>query len=196
MSAVLGPDGKCIHANRMAREYTGLTLEDFRSLEVIGRATHPDDVERAGIVRERGLAGNKPFEFDARVLRKDGTYRWFLWRYNPLVEEGRVRRWYVSATEIESRKQEEERVRNENVRLEERTRIAQELHDTLLQTFISASMLFSVAVNDVPPDAPFKPRLDRIFQIMNEGIREGRNTIQGLRSFESHKFELVAALSR
>jgi len=28
----------------------------------------------------------------------------------------------------------------ENVRLEERTRIAQELHDTLLQTFLSASM--------------------------------------------------------
>jgi len=98
MSAVLGPDGKCIHANRMAREYTGLTLEEFRSLDVIRRASHPDDVERARIVRERGLAGNEPFEFDARVLGKDGIYRWFLWRYNPLVEEGRVRRWYVSAT--------------------------------------------------------------------------------------------------
>src|SRR5439155_23598156 len=33
---VLGPDGKCIHANRFAREYTGLTVEEYRSVDVIG----------------------------------------------------------------------------------------------------------------------------------------------------------------
>jgi PAS domain S-box-containing protein len=193
---VFEADGGWIHANRVAREYTGLTVEDDRSLDVVAAVIHPDDVERMRAVRDRGLSGKEPFELEARLRGTDGAYRWFLFRYNPLAEQGHVRRWYASATEIESRKQEEERVRNENVRLEERTRIAQELHDTLLQTFISASMLFSVAVDDVPPDAPFKPRLDRIFQIMNQGIREGRNTIQGLRSFESHRVELVAALSR
>ena len=91
MSAVLGPDGKCIHANRMAREYTGLTLEEFQSKDMIGRAIHPDDVEKMRASRERGLAGCDPFELDARQRGKDGIYRWFLWRYNPLVEEGRVR---------------------------------------------------------------------------------------------------------
>jgi len=195
MSAVLGPDGKCIHANRMAREYTGLTLEEFRSPDVISRANHPDDVERARTVRDRGLAGNEPFEFDARVLGKDGTYRWFLWRYNPLVEESRVRRWYVSATEIESRKQEEERVRQENVRLEERTRIARELHDTLLQTVQSASMQLSVAVDGVASDSLVKPQLDRILQIMKLGIDEGRSAIQGLRSSGTQTADLVATLS-
>jgi PAS domain S-box-containing protein len=178
---VLAPDGKWTYANRMAREYTGLTLEEFRSKEVIGRAIHPDDVERARIVRERGLAGSDPFELDARQLGKDGIYRWFLWRYNPLVEEGRVRRWYVSATEIESRKQEKERVRQENVRLEERTRIAQELHDTLLQNFLSASMQLGATVDAVPPDSPVKVRLDRILQLMEQGIEDGRKALQGLR---------------
>jgi len=195
MSAVLGPDGKCIHANRMAREYTGLTLEEFRSKEVIGRATHPDDVERARIVRERGLAGNEPFEFDARVLGKDGNYRWFLWRYNPSVEEGRVRRWYVSATEIESRKQEEERVRQENVRLEERTRIAQELHDTLLQNFLSASMQLGATVNGVPSDSPVKGRLDRVLQLMEQGIEDGRKALQGLRLPDTAPLDLIQAFS-
>jgi signal transduction histidine kinase len=147
-------------------------------------------------VCDRALSGKEPFELEARLLGADGAYRWFLFRYNPLAEQGHVRRWYASATEIESRKQEEERVRNENVRLEERTRIAQELHDTLLQAFISASMMLSVVVDDVPPDAPLKRRLDRIFQIMNQGIRDGRITIQGLRSFDSHRSGLVAALSR
>src|SRR5262249_30072991 len=42
---VLGPDGKWIHANRVAREYTGLTLDEYRSVDVIGRLIHPDDVE-------------------------------------------------------------------------------------------------------------------------------------------------------
>ena len=195
MSAVLGPDGKCIHANRMAREYTGLTLEEFRSKEVIGRATHPDDVERARIVRERGLAGNEPFEFDARVLGKDGNYRWFLWRYNPSVEEGRVRRWYVSATEIESRKQEEERVRQENVRLEERTRIAQELHDTLLQNFLSASMQLGATVNGVPSESPVKGRLDRVLQLMEQGIEDGRKALQGLRLPDTAPLDLIQAFS-
>jgi signal transduction histidine kinase len=130
------------------------------------------------------------------MLGKDGVYRWFLFRHNPLIDQGGVRRWYTSATEIESRKQEEERVRKENVRLEERTRIAQELHDTLLQTFLSASMQLSVAVSGVTLDSMVKSRLDRILQIMNQGIEEGRNTIQGLRSSDSHTLDLALALSR
>jgi signal transduction histidine kinase len=77
-----------------------------------------------------------------------------------LIELGRVKRWYGTATEIESRKQEEERVRKENLLLEERTRIAQELHDTLLQTFLSASMQLAMVLNNVPADSPPKPKLD------------------------------------
>src|SRR6202795_4115619 len=127
------------------------------------------------------MAAGEPFELDTRLRGKDGIYRWFLARYNPLVEEGRARTWYVSATEIESRKQEEERIRQENVRLEERTRIAQELHDTLLQTVQSASMHLGAALYGIAQDSPVKPQLDRILQIMSHGIAEGRSAIQGLR---------------
>jgi PAS domain S-box-containing protein len=193
---VLDSGGKRIHANRVAREYTGLTLEEFRSLDVIGRVIHPDDVERVRAARKHGFAGSEPFELDARLLGKDGIHRWFLGRYNPFVEEGRVRRWYVTATEIESRKQEEERIRQDNVRLEERTRIAQELHDTLLQTFQSASLHLSAAVLRVAQDSPVKNQLDRILEIMRQGIVEGRNAIQGLRSPGSQTSDLVGALSR
>ena len=41
-------------------------------------------------------------------------------------------------------------------RLAERTRIAQDLHDTLLQGFLSASMQLHVAVDQIPPDSPEK----------------------------------------
>jgi FixJ family two-component response regulator len=84
---------------------------------------------------------------------------------------------------------------NENVLLEERTRIAQELHDTFLQTFLSASMQLGVAVEAVPEESPLKPRLDRVLQIMSRGIEEGRSTIRGLRSSDSAPRDLVIALS-
>jgi len=192
---VLSPEGKVIHANRVARDYTGLTLDEYRSVDVVGRVIHPDDVERMRVTRKLGLSGNDPFEIEARTLRKDGVYQWFLYRYNPLLEQGRVRRWYATGTEIESRKQEEERVRKENVRLEERTRIAQELHDTLLQSFMGASLQLGAAMKSLPSDSPVKPRLDPILQLMEQGIDEGRSAIQGLRSSDSRTLDLVLALS-
>ncbi len=48
-------------------------------------------------------------------------------------------------------------------RLAERTRIAQELHDTLLQGFLSASMQLHVAVDRLPADSPPNPRLAALF---------------------------------
>lgn len=66
-------------------------------------------------------------------------------------------------------------------RLAERTRIAQDLHDTLLQGFLSASMQLHVAVDELPADAPEKPRLSRVLQMMRQVIEEGRNAVRGLR---------------
>jgi formate hydrogenlyase transcriptional activator len=55
-----------------------------------------------------------------RLRRHDGRYRWFLLRFNPLRDEqGQITRWYVAATDIEDRKQEEQRLREANVALRE-----------------------------------------------------------------------------
>jgi ligand-binding sensor domain-containing protein/signal transduction histidine kinase len=81
-------------------------------------------------------------------------------------------------------------------RLAERTRIAQELHDTLLQGFLSASMQLHVAVDRLPSDSPDKPPLNRILQLMGQVIEEGRNAVQGLRSSESRSLNLEQAFAR
>jgi signal transduction histidine kinase len=87
-----------------------------------------------------------------------------------------------------------------NMRLEERvserTRIAQELHDTLLQGFISASMQLHVAIDQVPDDSPAKTRLGRVFRLMGQVIEEGRNAVRGLRSANSESLDLEHAFSR
>jgi len=67
-------------------------------------------------------------------------------------------------------------------RLAERTRIARELHDTLLQGFMSASMQLHVADERLSEDSPAKPLLGRVLQLMGRVIDEGRNTVRGLRS--------------
>jgi len=117
---VLSSNGKITYANRVAREYTGLTLDEYRSLDVLARVIHPDDLEKMRTLRERGLSANNPFEIEARTLRRDGACRWFLYRYNPLRDEhGQITRWYVTGTDIEDRKRCEERLQQENVALRE-----------------------------------------------------------------------------
>lgn len=81
-------------------------------------------------------------------------------------------------------------------RLAERTRIAQELHDTLLQGCISASMQLHVAVDQLPEDTPAKPLLGRVGQLMGQVIEEGRNAIRGIRAADSQALDLEQAFSR
>ena len=81
-------------------------------------------------------------------------------------------------------------------RLAERTRIAQELHDTLLQGFLSASMQLHVAAEKLPPDSPARPSLDHILGLMQKVNQEGRNTLHGLRSDNGSGLSIEQSLSR
>jgi len=115
---VLNPEGRSIHANRVALDYTGLTLDDVTKNDFRERVFHPEDVERLRKSRRDSLASNVPFENEQRALGKDGKYRWFLVLYNPLLDEdGKVVRWYATATDIDDRKRSEDRTRNENLAL-------------------------------------------------------------------------------
>ena len=120
---VLDREGSLLQANQMMLDYNGHTLEEMQGPgtdERHMRDLHPDDLERARSERRSGLASGVPFEIEKRMRGKDGRFRWFLFRYNPLLnEQGRVARWFATATDIEDRKQTEQRVRNENLALRE-----------------------------------------------------------------------------
>lgn len=81
-------------------------------------------------------------------------------------------------------------------RLAERTRIAQELHDTLLQGFLSASMQVDVAEDRLPDDSPAKPLLRRALQLMAEVTEESRHVIRGLRVPGDSNNDIEAVFSR
>ena len=66
------------------------------------------------------MARGLPFEIEQRALRKDGQYQWFLIRYNPLLDErGNVIRWYATGTDIEYRKQAENKLRQDERELQQ-----------------------------------------------------------------------------
>jgi formate hydrogenlyase transcriptional activator len=127
--SVLAADGSLVYATEVALKYHGLTLDQlkqqppvaqWRTDEVPLTCFHPDDRERAmRELKDKFLSGCA-HETEVRVHRYDGTYRWFHVRRTPLRDEqGRITRWYAAATDIEDRKQAEQRLRDENVALRE-----------------------------------------------------------------------------
>jgi PAS domain S-box-containing protein len=150
---VLDTDGGLLLVNQMVLDYTGHTLKDMLGMgtdERIERDIHPDDIERALGECERGLSSGAPFELERRALGKDGRYRWFLFRHNPVLdEEGRIARWFVTATDIEDRKQEEEGIRKENIALREE--IAK---TSMFEEIVGTSPPLQAVLSDVAKVAP------------------------------------------
>ena len=109
---------------------------------------------------------------------------------SPLVQ--RIRRYFTGSITQESLR--EAQLRQEE-RCRERIRIARDLHDTLLQGLLSASLQLQVAEGWLPPDSPAKPLLSRVRSLMRKGIDEGRAALEGLRSAAAPATGLEQALS-
>jgi PAS domain S-box-containing protein len=109
---VMRADGTPMYGNQGVTDYTGLTMEDILSEDFRTRLFHPEDMERLRDARRLAFSRPVAFETEQRALGKDGKYRWFLFRYKPLLDEaGKIDRWYMVATDIEDRKNSEVRLR-------------------------------------------------------------------------------------
>jgi PAS domain S-box-containing protein len=111
-------DGTRLYANQVTLEYHGMTLQEVQADDFYTKVLHPDDLRRVLDERHGGISAGTPWEAETRLLRKDGQYRWFLIRSIPLRnEQGGIIRRYTTATDIEDRKQAEEKVQRENIAL-------------------------------------------------------------------------------
>src|SRR5690606_39950216 len=86
---ITGPDHRTVWVNRVWIEFTGLPLEAH-----IGtgwtETVHPDDRRRAIETSFAAFRAMSPLEFECRMRRHDGVYRWMLSRGRPLFESGRM----------------------------------------------------------------------------------------------------------
>jgi PAS domain S-box-containing protein len=101
------PDGYLDYFNKPWLEYLGATLEQVSGWNWT-TFIHPEDVE--GIVAEwrACLVSGENFQYETRVRRANGDYRWMFHRKVPLRDSnGNIVKWYGSSLDIEDRKQAE-----------------------------------------------------------------------------------------
>jgi formate hydrogenlyase transcriptional activator len=117
---MFGPNRERLHLNEVALDYLGVSLEEWQQTQPAGAFLHPDDREREVAYLASGGANASAGHLELRLRGRDGSYRWFLARYNTVRDNnGQTLRQYVSCTDIENRKRTEERLQQENVALRE-----------------------------------------------------------------------------
>jgi formate hydrogenlyase transcriptional activator len=107
------PDGSNEFLNKRWHEYTGLSPEESHGSgwQV---AIHPEDRVLLLQKWQRLLSSGKPGEMEARLRRHDGVFRWFLMRVEPLRDEtGKIVKWYGTCTDIETLKETEAKLRED-----------------------------------------------------------------------------------
>ena len=122
---VVRPNGQVIYVNQAVLDYTGLTLDEVLRPDYRPRYFHPEDLERIHEERKRALMRPKPYENEQRIRGKDGLYRWFFNRYNPLLDEqGNIVRWYVAGFDVQDRKEAEAQLEQAYLRLAEAQKLS------------------------------------------------------------------------
>jgi PAS domain S-box-containing protein len=122
--AVMTPRGEVEHVNTQVLEYFGRTLEELKRWGTTD-AVYPDDLPRVIAAWQHAVETGQPYEFEHRIRRADGQYRWFQLRGLPLQDiRGRIVRWYVLLTDIDARKHSEEKLRRSEADLLEAQRLS------------------------------------------------------------------------
>src|SRR6185503_18370014 len=100
--------------------------------------------------RNKRFLEGKPLEFEARLLRHDGEFRYFLIRFAPLKDErGDITRWIGTGTDIEDRKRVEEETKKENIVLRD------EIDKTsMFEEIVGVSAPLQSVLTDVSKVAP------------------------------------------
>jgi formate hydrogenlyase transcriptional activator len=97
--------------NRQLLEYFGRTPEELTNWATED-LVHPDDLLRVMADNKGPIEAGHPYDFELRIRRADGVYRWFLVRNHPVRDaEGRVLSWHTLLTDIDDRKRAEEGLR-------------------------------------------------------------------------------------
>jgi len=112
--AILAPSGEVDDVNTRIIEYCGLPLEAMKHWGTNG-IVHAEDVPRIVPAFTHAIATGLPYDFEARIRRFDGTYRWFQVRGHPLSDvDGCIARWYVLLTDIDDLKRAQEELGREH----------------------------------------------------------------------------------
>ncbi|MGO9912464.1 MAG: EAL domain-containing protein [Acidimicrobiales bacterium] len=96
-----GADGSTEYFNRQGTDYTGLPPEANYGWSWVS-LLHPDDAEGARVAWEAAALAGTPFQYEFRIRRFDGEYRWHSVLGRPIRDaKGAVVKWIGTATDID-----------------------------------------------------------------------------------------------
>jgi PAS domain S-box-containing protein len=122
--ALLTPAGEVELVNPQLEEYCGRTLEELK-LWGTSDTVHTEDLPRVAEVFARSIKSGNPYDFEARLRRFDGVYRWFQVRGLPVRDaDGRILRWCSLLSDIDERKRAEDALKRSEAFLAEGQRLS------------------------------------------------------------------------
>jgi PAS domain S-box-containing protein len=190
MAWTVQPDGTIDFVNQRWIEYAGEgSFQNPRGI------IHPEDLSSVMEVWYRHRDAGDYFEGEMRLKRVDGQYRWFLVRTSPLRDGfGNVVKWYGISIDIEDSKCAEDTLKKsyeeirrltrhlQNIREEERTHIAREIHDELGGQLTVLKMDVSWLMKRfVDENKTVKQRLKNLIDILNSMLKSVRRISLELR---------------
>jgi PAS domain S-box-containing protein len=136
---VANAEGKITYINEQWMEFSGLTLTQTSTPEILAEIIHPDDRERVFGAWTKAFISGTPYEVEGRMRNhKSGEYRWFLMRSEPTKDaRGNVVQWFGTSTDITASKvaeAERERLLVSEQTLRQQAEEANRLKDEFLAT--------------------------------------------------------------
>ena len=122
-------DGSNDFVNQRWQDYTGIPEDEARG-QGWQAAVHPDDLPKLTEKWAEIVTSGKSGEFEGRLRRHDGVFRWFLARFEPVRDDaGAIVRWYGTSTDIDALKQAEAKLREDE-------RALRRITDAIPQTIV------------------------------------------------------------
>jgi PAS domain S-box-containing protein len=186
-----GINGEFDFVNKAYLNFTGRRMDETLGIGW-AEAVHPEDLQHCLELHLTAFCERRFFQIEFRLRRHDGEYRWILDLGVPRFDaDGRFLGYVGSHVDITDRRRAEEL----EARIEERTRIARELHDTLLQNFHAVLPRLQLAY-ELLPSSPKEAReqLQNAIDTAARAITQGRRAVQGLRSSMPQTADLADAI--
>jgi PAS domain S-box-containing protein len=180
-------------------QYFGRSLDELKDWAMTD-AVHPDDLPRVAAEWGRAVESGGDYEIEQRLRGANGVYRWFHGKSLAVRDaEGRVIGWYGLLTDIDDRKRAERRLRRAikaryEAAITERTRIARDMHDGLLQDITGIALKVAGVLPHIrsSPDVAEK-RMELLLDSIQKTNKAARQAVVGMRR-DANSADLVSAV--
>ena len=182
----------------------------YKERELVGKTifeiTHPGDMAESKRLFHRIVRKAEPYQLEKRYRRKDGSTLWVSVSASPLRDaEGKTQSAVSVVLDVSDRKKAQAILEDRARGLEgeilaisdrEQRRLGQELHESLCQHLTAiAFMARSVALRLKKHRVIEVEHIEKIAELINDGVTEARTIARGLHPVEMEPPGLVTALA-